>query len=441
VSRRRRNGGSRWALPAAALAAAAASLLAAAAGGAAAGAAGATDDPAASFSPAARARLLRMSPLPPPPPDPSNAVADDPRAVRLGRRLFFDPRLSIDGHRSCATCHDPARHWTDGRPASTPAARFPRNAPSLWNTAYNRWYGWDGRADSAWAQALGPLEAEGELGSNRLRLFHQVRSDPALLAAYAELFGPLPEGADDPRRFPADARPLPRSPDDALQRAWAAMREEDREQANRVFANLGKAIAAFERRLVVRETVLDRFVAATRAGTAPPVDGLSAAAVRGLRLFVGRGGCTLCHSGPLLSDGEFHDVGIALTRGHRVDPARHRGVFELLQSPFTRLGPYADVPDPAAPVRFLEPATHQLGQFKTPSLRGVADTAPYMHDGRFATLEEVVRFYDGREGAAPLGHPTSLLQPLGLDEGEVADLVAFLGSLTHQRDRPLPVVE
>ena len=425
----RRTGAAR-ALVLAVLAGAAAAAGVAAAGG---------DGPAALFSAAERARILRMAPLPPPAPDPSNAVADDPRAARLGEALFFDPRLSIDGRRSCATCHDPARHWSDGLAASAPGARFPRNAPSLWNTAYNRWYGWDGRADSAWAQALLPLEADSEMGSNRLRLLHLVRSDPALAAAYSELFGPLPEGADDPRRFPADARPSPDSPDDPLQQAWASMREEDRQEANRVFSDIGKAIAAFERRLVVRDTALDRFVAALRSGDAPPPAGeLSEAAVRGLRLFVGRGGCTLCHSGPLLGDGEFHDLGIALTAGHRVDPARHRGVFELLRSPFTRLGPFADAAAPDAPVRFLEPATHQLGQFKTPSLRGVADTAPYMHDGRFASLEEVVRFYDRREGAAPLGHPTTLLQPLGLAEHEVADLVAFLASLTHDGATALP---
>jgi cytochrome c peroxidase len=389
------------------------------------------------FSPGELQRILRMAPLPELPRDASNAVADDPRAARLGERLFFDRRLSADGERSCASCHDPRRHWADGRPSSTPPTttpevRFPRNAPSLWNSAYNRWFSWDGRADSAWSQALGPLEAEAELGSNRLQLLHLVRGDPELLRAYGEIFGPLPEGVDDPRRFPADARPLPDSPEHPLQRAWGAMHEADRHGANVVFTNLGKALAAFQRGLVVRDTPLDRFVTALRDGggvSAAPE--LSPAAVRGLRLFVGRGQCTLCHSGPLLSDGEFHDVGIALTLGHRVDSGRYQGVLHLLQSSFTQAGPYADAPVPAAPVRYLEQKTHQLGQFKTPSLRGAADTAPYMHDGRFATLEEVVRFYDERQGAAPLGHPTTLLQPLGLTDGEVADLVAFLSTLTH----------
>jgi len=403
-----------------------------------AGALGAGTDADAAFTPAELRRVLRMAPLPEVPADPSNAVADDPRAALLGERLFYDPRLSIDGRRSCASCHDPARGWTDGRRSSDPDGRFVRNVPSLWNTAYNRWYFWDGRADSAWAQALGPLEGEAEMGSNRLRLLHLVRGDAELGSAYSEVFGPLPDGADDPGRFPPDARPLPRAPEHPLQRSWARMSEDDRHLANVVFTNLGKALAAFERTLVVRDTALDRFVAAVREGSEPAAGAeLSSAAVRGLALFAGRGQCTLCHSGPLLSDGEFHDVGIALATDYRsVDPSRHRGVLEILQSPFTRAGPYADAPDPGAPVRFLEQKSHQLGEFKTPSLRGVADTAPYMHDGRFATLEEVVRFYDTREGAAPLGHPTTLLQPLGLSEDEVADLVAFLESLTHEGAGP-----
>lgn len=389
------------------------------------------------FTEAELRRILSMSPLPALPEDPSNAVAADSRAARLGERLFFDRRLSASGDQSCASCHQPALGWTDGRPASDPGARFPRNAPSLWNTAYNRWFFWDGRADSAWAQALGPLEAEGELGSNRLRLLHLVRQEPALRAAYVDVFGPLPDGVDDPRRFPPDARPVPASPENRLQRAWAAMHEEDRHQANVVFTRLGKAIAAYERTLVVRDTALDRFVASLRdEGAAPAPSELSESSVRGLRLFVGRGQCTLCHGGPLLTDGEFHDLGIALTSGHRIDPARHRGVLELLESSFTRAGPYADAPSPGGPIHFLDQKTHQLGQFKTPSLRGVADTAPYMHDGRFATLEEVVRFYDKREGASPLGHPTTLLQPLGLSEQEIADLVAFLESLTHRNEGP-----
>jgi cytochrome c peroxidase len=374
--------------------------------------------------------ILRLSPLPPLPPDWSNAYADDPRAAHLGRRLFFDVRLSAAGTSSCATCHDPTHAWTDGRRTNDPGARFPRNVPSLRNTAYNRWYYWDGRADSAWAQALGPMEHERELGSDRLALLHLIRGDASLQAEYAAVFGPLPAGVQDPLRFPPHARPVPDQPENPLQQAWRAMSDSDRRAANVVFSNLGKAIAAFERTILMRETPFDRFVARLRQGDGAAANELSPSALRGLRLFIGRGQCILCHSGPSFTDGEFHDVGIALGRNHRVDPGRHRGVLTLVKSPFTRMGEYADVNASDAPVRFLTAQTSQLGQFKTPTLRGVAQTAPYMHDGRFDSLEQVLDFYSTRKGASPLGHPTRLLQPLNLDAGEIDDVVAFLHSLS-----------
>lgn len=375
-------------------------------------------------------RILRLSPLGPPPPDPSNARADDPRAARLGELLFFDRRLSAGGAMSCATCHDPRKAWTNGQRHADAEARFPRNVPSLRNAAHNRWYYWDGRADSGWAQALGPLEHERELATNRLALLHLVAGDPTLRKSYQEIFGPLPEGVHDRARFPAAARPIPEQPEHPLQRAWAAMTAGDRRAANVVFANLGKAIAAFERGIELRDSPFDRMVKGLRSGDTAATRELSPSALRGLKLFVGRGDCTLCHSGPNLSDGEFHDVGIALGAGQRIDPARHRGVLTLLRSPFTRIGEHADAVTPDAPVQYLEAQTEHLGQFKTPTLRGVADTAPYMHDGRFDTLEQVVRFYSTREGASPLGHPTTLLRPLNLTEGEIKDLVAFLHSLS-----------
>lgn len=374
--------------------------------------------------------ILRLSPLPAPPSDPSNVYAADPGAAGLGERLFFDARLSATGAMSCASCHDPARAWSDGRRSADAEARFPRNVPGLRNSAHNRWYNWDGRADSAWSQALGPLESEREMNGNRLAMVHLIAGDPSLRDHYVDVFGPLPEGIGSRERFPAAARPIPGQREHPLQRAWAAMAGEDRRAATAVFIHIGKALAAFERTLAVGESPFDRFAERLKAGQRSAAGELSPAAARGAQLFVGRGQCTLCHSGPNLSDGEFHDVGIALGDNHRVDPGRHRGVLALLSSPFTRAGDYADGAEPAAPIRFLETQTDQLGSFKTPTLRGVAETAPYMHDGRFDTLEQVVRFYSTRDGASPLGHPTTLLQPLRLSDGEIADLVAFLESLS-----------
>lgn len=381
-------------------------------------------------------RITRMSPLPELSDDPSNAMVDDKRAAEFGKLLFFDTRLSGDGKTSCATCHDPELNWIDGKPSSNPDARFPKNVPSLWNVAYNRWFFWDGRADSSWAQALGPMEQEDEMSSNRLRIIHYVRQDPELRKLYIEVYGSFPDELRDLTRFPLEARPVVNQPDHPLQLAWMSMTDADQQRVNVVFTNLGKAIAAFERRIVALDTVFDKFVAELKnTGGKGEIDQdattFSKAAMRGLKIFVGRGNCTLCHSGPLLSDGEFHDVGIALGKNMRIDPGRHRGVLKLLRSSFNRIGNYADMVTSTAPVNFLDQQTHQLGQFKTPSLRGVADTAPYMHDGRFMTLEQVVRFYSTRDGALPLGHSTTLLQPLNLSDEEIADLVAFLEALSH----------
>jgi cytochrome c peroxidase len=373
--------------------------------------------------------ILRLSPLPAPPEDPSNAYRDDAGAADFGRKLFFDTRLSAAGTMSCATCHDPAQAWSNGQRNADTKNLFPRNVPSLRNSVYNRWFYWDGRADSAWSQALGPLENDAEMASNRLSLLHAIRTDARLASAYERIFGALPDGVDDPHRFPAQARPLERQSEHPLQQAWAAMTDIDRRAANTVFVNIGKAIAAFERGIVVGETAFDRYVTQLKQGRAAASSEFPEAAQRGLKIFIGRGACTLCHSGPNLSDGEFHDVGIALGAGHRVDPGRHRGVLTLLRSPFSRIGDYADAETPNAPVRYLDAMTHQLGQFKTPTLRGVAQTSPYMHDGRFDTLHQVVRFYSTRAGASPLGHPTTLLQPLNLSDAEIDDLVAFLQTL------------
>lgn len=395
-----------------------------------AGAVPVSAEPAPAFEAAELRKILRLSPLPPLPADPSNAVAEDPRAARFGEKLFFETRLSADRKTSCATCHIPERAWAGGEGGQA-GKLFPKNVPSLRNNAYNRWFYWDGRADSAWSQALGPLEDELEMAGNRVAILHLVRTDRELSRQYAEIFGELPAGADDPRRFPPAAKPLPGQPEHPLHLAWGAMAEEDRQATELFFSRLGKAIAAFERKIVTGEAPFDRFVAKLRQGE-PADEELSPAARRGLVLFQGRAGCVLCHSGPNFSDGEFHDVGIALGQGHRVDPGRHRGVLTLKKSPFNRDGQYSDGGAEFAPVRFLEAQTHQLGQFKTPTLRGVAETPPYMHDGRFGSLEEVVLFYSTRQGASPLGHPTTLLQPLFLDERERADLVEFLVSLNPE---------
>lgn len=385
------------------------------------------------FDAAELAALLEHSPLPPVPDDPTNAVFADPAAARLGQALFFDERLSRDGDVSCATCHDPGRGWADGRQLAVATGRLERHSMTLWNVAHNRWFFWDGRADSLWSQALQPLEEPREHATSRLAVAHVVAEDADLRRAYEAVFGELPplEQAD---RFPPEGRPVDGQPDHPHARAWASMDEADREAVNRVFADVGKAIAAFERQLVSGRSPFDVFVEGVRERDARKQRSLSEAARRGFKLFAGKARCHLCHIGPNFTDREFHNNRLPPLEGATsLDPGRFKGIELVQEDPFNGIGAYSDEPDGAAreKVGFLRRVGHNWAEFKTPSLRNVAVTAPYMHEGQFATLEDVLHFYSTLEDATPPHHVSEkLLVPVGLDEGEIDDLIAFLEALT-----------
>jgi len=388
--------------------------------------------------------IYQHSPLPEPPPDPTNAWADRADAAHFGQFLFFDQRLSGAGDVSCATCHVPDRSWSDGRRLSIAAGAGKRHTQSLWNVAYNRWFFWDGRADSLWAQALGPLEAETEHAGSRLQYVHLVAEDPDLRTAYESIFGPLPD-VSDPARFPREGRPVPldaRHPHDV---AWKAMAQADRVAVDRVFANLGKAIAAYERRILSRDAPFDRFVRGLRSGSAHDRRWLSASAQRGLKLFVGEGNCRLCHLGPNFTDLEFHNTRVAPLRGRRPqDSGRYGGLTKLLLDRFNGLGDFSDDTGKAShdKLDYLVRSGHDWGEFKTPSLRNVATTAPYMHQGQLDTLDAVVRHYSTFEGALPPhDNVETTLVPLELEPDEVCDLVAFLESLTDTLLDPALLVQ
>lgn len=382
------------------------------------------------FSPDELRRLQRHSPVPLLPPDETNAVADDPAAARLGQALFFDARLSPGARFSCATCHDPAKSWTDGRSLSLGMGTGARNTLSLWNVGYNRWYFWDGRADSLWSQALKPMESPSEMGGSRLAVAWLVWSDPAVRAAYTKIFG-APVDAEA-RRLPRAGGPA--STDPALREAWEGLSSEDRAAVNHVFVDVGKAIAAFERRLLSRHAPFDVFIEGLRDGDPAKLAALGEPARRGARLFVGRGNCSVCHAGPLFTDGEFHDIGVPPS-GEVPHPELGRlgGIQELLADELGASGPWSDdrTGARAAQVRHLSPRPEAAGQVKTPSLRNVALSPPYMHGGQLATLRDVLRYYstlEGRRGQA--AQQERILMPLHLSDGEVDDLVAFLESLT-----------
>lgn len=376
-------------------------------------------------------QLAELSPPPSLPADPTNAVADDPDAALLGQRLFFDPGMSADGSISCASCHMPDQGFTDGLSVSTGLGQATANAPTILGAAHSPWQFWDGRADSLWAQAVGPLENPVEHGSSRLEVARHVAEDPLLSAEYEELFGPLPD-LSDLQRFPSGAaRPDPENPEAAHARAWEGMHPDDQDAINAVMANVGKALAAYERGLVLGRAPFDDFVDALLEGDAEAQAVLSRPAQRGARLFLSTG-CVNCHSGPLLSNQDFQNLGL----GPRdwLEPSRGRwdGIERVREDVFNGMGPYSDAPDDPDVVDKLESLVKEeqaLGAFKIPSLRPVALTAPYMHGGHFQTLQEVVHFYAVLDEEPIYGKRESSLRRLPLDARDEADLVAFMDSL------------
>lgn len=387
------------------------------------------------FTEAELRRIRQLSPVPPVPPDPTNGWADDPRAVRLGHALFFDPLLSGPGTLSCASCHDPGRWFADGLPTSQGLLPGTRNTQSLVNVGYGRWFHWDGRHDSLWSQALEPLERESEMAGNRVAIVRRIARDPEYRAAYESIFGGLPaldgRGAS---RIPDAGKPMSDAPQHPMNAAWESIGEADRERINRAFANVGKALAAYQRQLVERSTPFDRFVAGLSEDGTTSSHPLSPEELRGLKLFIGRANCTQCHHGPLLTDGEFHNIGLPSPDGGMPrDPGRYAGVDLLKRNEFRANGRFSDDREstPAILTDAVVNSPENWGRFRTPSLRGVGRTAPYMHAGHFETLEEVVRFYSTLEGAVQLDHhQETVLQPLLLSDAEILDLVAFLGALS-----------
>jgi cytochrome c peroxidase len=391
-------------------------------------------DEHARYTRAELAAVYAHAPPGEPPPDPSNRVADRADAAQLGRTLFHDQRLSANGRIACATCHQPAHAFTDGLPTARALATGNRNTPTLLNAAFNQWFFWDGRCDTQWSQALQPIEDTREAGIDRLYVLHVIAQDSGLNEAYRSLFGSLPP-LQDAKRFPPHASPAA-APRSTPQAAWTAMTAADRTAVDTAYANLGKALEAYERQLVGRGSPFDRYVAALKADGRDASTLLSDGAKRGLKLFVGAGRCELCHSGPRFSDGQFHNLGLPLLPHESADEGRAAGIRGVLANPFNAAGPFSDAhAEPSQnPLSFLPPPASQSGAFKTPSLREVALTAPYMHDGRFETLSSVLDFYAA-------GRAASHGRVIGVREGTLDlvphfnqqqkdDLVAFLQTLS-----------
>ena len=374
-------------------------------------------------------RLLRglsLDALEPLPPDPSNAVADDPAAAALGNRIYFDTRFSGNGAVSCASCHMPDLHFTDGRTFGVGVGTIPLNAMSLVGAAYSPWQTWNGRNDSQWSQALIPLENPLEHGGNRTLLAHLLAEN--YRAEYEALFGSFPDLTDS-RRFPRNAGPVD-SP--AASAAWERMDFADRDAVNRVFANLGKVLAAYERTILPQPARFDRYVASLDEDGRVRGDVLlTGDEVAGLRLFIGKAQCANCHNGPRFTNDAFHNTAVPPAPAVPIQRGRIDGVARVQSDPFNCLGVYSDAdPDECTALRFMvAEGDTLLGGMKTPTLRNVAETGPYMHTGQLVTLADVIQHYN-RGGFAIQGH--NELTPLSLTDEEAAQLAAFLHTLTAE---------
>jgi cytochrome c peroxidase len=289
----------------------------------------------------------------------------------------------------------------------------------LIGAAYSPWFFVDGRADSLWSQALGPLENPLEHGGSRTRYAHLIGQH--YRQPYEEIFGPLPDLSD----LPGDAGPL----DGAAGEAWQEMSADQQEAVTRVYVNMGKALAAYQRKLTPGPSRFDRYVQAAQAND---LEGMRAAfepdEAAGLRLFIGEAECIDCHNGPLLTNNSFSNVATPASDDQPPDSGRSEGAQRVLESPFNCLGPYSDAQESdCAELKYIIIGDSELvGAFRTPSLRNVSQTAPYMHAGQFPDLRSVIEHYN-RMPQPLIGHHH--LEPLEISERQVDQLEAFLRTL------------
>lgn len=308
--------------------------------------------------------------------------------IELGRKLFFDARLSADGRISCASCHDPKLAFTDGRAVAEGIAgrRGARNSPSLLNAMFNTGQFWDGRVDALEDQAVQPLVNPLEMGNGAYdEVVNRLRAIPEYRVEFRSVFG-----------------------------------------AEVKIELIGKAISAYERTLVSGDAPFDRFVAGDQTA-------ISEAARRGFALFRGRARCSRCHTFndalPFFTDFNYHNTGVAMN--HPNFDKLSRQAYAAIESDKAKelIDALAKQEGGQEMGRVL--ITYQvfdIGSYRTPSLRNIALTAPYFHDGSAKTLADVVRFYN--EGGRQNINREWDLNALALTEDEQRDLAAFLGSLT-----------
>jgi cytochrome c peroxidase len=308
--------------------------------------------------------------------------------IELGKLLYFDPRLSGDGSTSCATCHDPNQGFaksTEMSPAY-PGNKHFRHSPTVLNTAYNDRLFWDGRAKSLEEQAEKPIASPFEMNMNYDLLEERLKSIPK----YVELFK---------KAFPGEKDPI-------------------------TIKNIAKAIAAFERTLVTPNSPFDRYLRGDKNALTPQQ-------IKGMELFQGKANCIQCHNGPNLTDNQLHITGVPKAKVEDDPQVAAVRRFVLRTSGIKDFDKYAQDPGAFASTNDKD----KIYAFKTPSLRNIAITPPYMHNGVFKTLDDVIEFYN--QGGGNVKNKDPNLKRLNLTKEEKEALKAFLQSLTGE----LPEIE
>ena len=407
------------------------------------------------------------------------------KMITLGYQLFFDKGFSSNGAVACATCHQPDKSFTDGRPTGVGLTVVGMNTPTLINSYASHWFFWNGRADSLAAQALGPVENPDEHGFSRGQVAKRIVE--TYRKPYESVFGPVPPEAlasEQITTLPAshtaqvshevaayalatlgspilqksilrEAQSKSRQPVEILEMMAAGpvgnpstfdqLPDPRKKAINQIFWNFGRAIAAFERTVVTKDAPFDNF-ADRFSKTETPTEALGAGfgepELRGLRIFTGRGNCVRCHHGSHFTDQQFHNIGLPPTKSDSIDLGRAQGILIARDSEFGCLGAFAtkdatnaNLSESCLELKFIETdSAEAVGAFKTPTLRNLRDTAPYGHDGRFPRLRDVLNHYNNLGTVAAVGHTEDSLRPLGLRSEDLDDLEAFLNSLNSSVD-------
>ena len=328
--------------------------------------------------------------------DSSNRLSGDSRAIAYGQKLFSELRLSNNGSVSCATCHVPENNFADSRPLAVGLENGIRNTPTVTNLAFHRWFGWGGDSDSLWMQNIRPIISTLEMdGTEAVRILHETDKE------YGNFYNEF--------------------------QGKSVLQSSDEE----MLVLVAKAIAAFLETQITGITPFDRFRLALLSGNQKQMKQYPASAKRGLKIFSGRGQCSVCHFGPSFTNGEFAEIGISYFTVKGVDNGRFGGIENVKVSPFNLLGKYNDAPQPgnADKTRYLKRRHDSFGQFRIPGLRSVAKTAPYMHNGSINTLYDVVEHYSHIDLDRLHTDGQSILKPLNLKETEIKDIVSFLETL------------